>query len=341
MAWQVARQDPEKFNHSMAAGRIVNTRTGESGTAFRVGPENRLMTNAHVLNSGNARDYRVDFQDQNGITTSAYGDQLLAYSPRNHGLDYALFTVNPRQFDSIKKFGHLNINPQGAKAGEKIYIPQYSGLHNGRNEVYDQKTITIHDDTQQNPQQGQIRELYSHSTRDKLKERIQYTMDVKPGSSGSPVISADTHLVVGLNNGNNGLGGGYARNVASNMADIWQEVKGFFGRSAVDTSNDQTQRTNVPQIGDRRRDTNGALQEFWRNPSGGERWMNVWQEKSYGHGDLVVHQGQGYGYDAGTSRWVPVYDPKSQYTSNTPVSYYGNFMTAIEAHNRFNNNQHL
>lgn len=292
------------------------------------------MTNAHVLDSGNARDYMVEFQDRNGRSTTVSGDQLLAYSPRSNGLDYALFTVNPHQFDSIKKYGYLNIAPQGAKAGENIYIPQYSGLYNGREDVYHQKTIAIADDTQQNSAQGKIREVYPRSTADRLKERVQYTMDVKPGSSGSPVISADTHQVVALNNGNNGPIGGYTRNVASNMADIWQQVKGFFNSNANNT-------TDTPNIGDRRWSAGGNLREFWRNPSGGQRWMNVWQERSYNHGDLVVHEGRGFGYNASTSQWVPVFDPKSQYTSETLVSYYGNFISAGEAYNRFANGKHL
>lgn len=335
-AWQVAQQDPTKFNRSMAVGRIINNRTGEGGTAFRIGPENRLMTNAHVLNSGNPRDYRIEFQGKHGNVTTVNGDRLLSFSPRGNGLDYALFTVAPHQFDKIREFGHLDIDPRGAQPNQGIYIPQYGEI-NGQ---YHHKTFAIADDTQTGSGSGRVREVYRHSSAEQLKQRVQYTMDVKPGSSGSPVISSDTHKVVALNNGNNGTPGPWARNVASNMMDIWRQIKGFFDSENSNMDGRDVLNANTPKIGKRRYGQDGSLEEYWKNPSGGVRWMPVWQNKAYRHGSLVVHKGRGYAYyspnNGEKSSWIPIFDPKLRYGSNNVVSYYGSFLSTAEARDRFN-----
>jgi hypothetical protein len=346
-AWQVARQDPEKFRHSKAVGKIVNKRTGSTGTAFRIGSGNRVMTNAHVLSSGNPRDYRIEFTDDHGRVTSVDGDRLLAFSTRpgqrnprpeirnRPNLDFALFTIAPSQFESVKRFGHLELDVEGAKPGQRMYIPQYSVIETPT-DTQTPKTIVISDDFQGPGQSSRIDRVYRDSDVDAWyhNQTVQFTADTKPGSSGSPVISSDSHKVVALNNGQNWNW----TNAATNMSSIWQQIKGFFSNSASDRplrtqqhGANQSENKRQYGVGDRR-NYNGTLQEFWKNPSGGQKWVDVWQPKDYAVGTLVVSDGKAYAYlgrnQQGASQWASVFDPGLRYQPNSPVYYYGRIVDA-------------
>ena len=154
-------------------------------TAWRVGPNNRLLTNNHCASSGpDVRRSEVWFNYEcaecNGYdvvrTTKVWGDQLLA----NGGtLDYALFTV--RNFDAVSKFGFLEIDNSQPRSGQELYIPQHPrglptmiamedpGERDG--------SCAIDDPTYYGYDQG---------------TDVSYFCDTDGGSSGSPVISAAT-----------------------------------------------------------------------------------------------------------------------------------------------------
>ncbi|HDR9512139.1 hypothetical protein C5615_38015 [Burkholderia cepacia] len=261
-AMQVLALDRQKFNHSMAVGEIIQNGTAKSqGTAFRVGPENRLMTNAHVFENiqDNPRGYSVRFQDQHGNTTTANIDRELARSPAaKNGLDYSLFTVNPQEFSSIKKFGHLEIDPEGAKPGQSIYLPQHS-LQTGSDGRYryDQKTIAISENPKDDPDPffmfgrnknydernpGRIQNVNprdaswyynpnSSEWENKENLTVQHNLDNTYGSSGAPVISSETNKVVALNNGDTTIyrpssnRPEFTTNTASNTSDILNDLK--------------------------------------------------------------------------------------------------------------------
>lgn len=344
-AWQLARQDPEKFNHSLAVAKIINKKTGGTATAFRIGPGNHMMTNAHVMKSGDPRDFRVEFTDANGRVTYADGDRLLAFSASSQlsnprpdvsnrpNLDFALFTINPSQFTQIKRFGHLELDVEGAKAGQQMYIPQYSRDPDGQTP----KTIAVSDDAQGpgHPSKIDWVDRVSDPDSKRLSHAVQYTADTDPGASGSPVISADSHKVIALHNGaiDNLL-----INTAANMSTIWQEIKGFFKNTAPNTPPatqqvviNRPQKNKQYQVGDQR-NRNGTLQELWKNPSGGKRWIDVWQSKHYSVGALVIRDGTAYAYlgsaQKGVPQWASVFDPAQQYRPDEKVYYYGRIVDA-------------
>jgi hypothetical protein len=260
----------------MAVGKISHQTKGGSGTAFRVGPGNLVMTNAHVLLSGRPQEYRIDFTDAQGKVTSVYGDKLLAFSARagQHNprpdittppnLDFALLTIQPSQLDQVKKFGYLDLDPGGAKPGQQIYIPQHSEV-NGQ----PVKTIVSADDTAGPQQPSRIGQVYPDDRTVKWlhSQLVQYTADTRPGGSGSPVISADSHKVVALHTGNN-LNG--TANGATNMSSIWQHIKRFVTADASAAEADAA----IGVVGSL--DKNAQAQTLKRRDSNGKYKEHSW-----------------------------------------------------------------
>lgn len=159
-------------------------------TAFRVGEENRMLTNHHCFSqTRQAEQTEVWF----GYDCIACGAKLANLPVKVNGakvlatsknLDYTLFTLD--DFKRVEKFGYLELADEAATRGQAIYIPQHpagrpteiameSGVDGGNCVVnharYD----------------GYIR-----------GSDIAYYCDTEFGSSGSPVLSRDTHQVVAL-----------------------------------------------------------------------------------------------------------------------------------------------
>lgn len=159
-------------------------------TAFRVGEGNRLLTNNHCFKETQEAqrtevwfgyDCAVCGTDIANPPVKVNGAQVLATSK---SLDYTLFSVD--DFERIEQFGHLELADGPAVRGEAIYIPQHpagrpteiaidSSVDGGncvvKNAVYD-GYVTGSD--------------------------VSYYCDTEFGSSGSPVLSRDTHEVVAL-----------------------------------------------------------------------------------------------------------------------------------------------
>jgi hypothetical protein len=159
-------------------------------TAFRVGEGNRLLTNNHCFTeTREAQHTEVWFgyecpvcgTDIASPPVKVNGSQVLATSK---ALDYTLFSVD--DFERIEQFGHLELADVPAERGEAIYIPQHpagrpteiaidSSVDGGncvvKNAVYD-GYVTGSD--------------------------VSYYCDTEFGSSGSPVLSRDSHEVIAL-----------------------------------------------------------------------------------------------------------------------------------------------
>lgn len=160
-------------------------------TAFRVGPSNRLLTNHHcIADAQQARATEVWFgyqclecggwQVQRPVKVRA--DRVLA---ADRTLDFTLFTVD--DFEKVKQFGQLELEPRPLRAGEEIYIPQHPGGGPGQ--------VAVRSDWDRsgncavaNPQVHGY-DWYTD---------VAYFCDTDGGSSGSPVISRETHRVVAL-----------------------------------------------------------------------------------------------------------------------------------------------
>jgi lysyl endopeptidase len=180
---------PDVYEHAEPVARLLIDGTVLC-TAFRVGEENRLLTNHHCFTeSREARQTEVWFgydcvacgSTTANVPVKVNGSRVLATSKP---LDYTLFTVD--DFSRVERFGHLELSDRPAERGEAIYIPQHpsgrpteiamdSSVDGGncvvKNAVYD----------------GYV-----------AGSDVSYYCDTEFGSSGSPVLSRDTHEVVAL-----------------------------------------------------------------------------------------------------------------------------------------------
>lgn len=159
-------------------------------TAFRVGEENRLLTNHHCFTeTQEAQNTEVWFgydcvacgTDITNAPVKVRGAEVLATSK---SLDYTLFTVD--DFERIEPFGFLQLSDRAARSGEAIYIPQHPA---GRpTEIAIESSVDG----------GNC--VVKHETYDGYvaNSDISYYCDTEFGSSGSPVLSRETHEVIAL-----------------------------------------------------------------------------------------------------------------------------------------------
>jgi len=183
-------KDPVAYERSKAVARLL-IKGNELCTAWRVGPNNRLMTNNHcIVTSADAYDTEVWFNYQCAQcgghavfrATKVWGDKVLS---TNEELDYTLFTVE--DFDLVKKFGYLQFDLRRPAKGEELYIPQHpSG---------DPTEIAMTSDEDPN---GNCAVDDPNYTGYAAGSDISYLCDTEGGSSGSPVISKRTDKVLAL-----------------------------------------------------------------------------------------------------------------------------------------------
>lgn len=179
--------DPVVYRRTKAVARLLIKGT-ELCTAFRVGPENRLMTNHHCIASREElADTEVWFNYQcaecGGYDvfrpTKVWGAELLA---TDKTLDFSVFSVT--DFELVRKFGYLELDLRRPDKGEELYIPQHPtgaptmvslGKDMGNCAVVDSAYDGYGTDTD-----------------------ISYYCDTEGGSSGSPVLSRVTNKVIAL-----------------------------------------------------------------------------------------------------------------------------------------------
>ncbi|WP_238008780.1 serine protease [Dactylosporangium sp. AC04546] len=182
--------DPVAYANAKPVARILIDGV-ELCTAWRVGSQNRMLTNAHCLTSTReARGTEVWFnyecaRCEGGATlrpTKVMGDQVLA---TDDILDYTLFSV--RNFEVIQRFGYLQVDDRAPVRGEELYIPQHP---RGAPTV-----ITVQDNTERNGNCAVSNPSYDGYDTD---TDMSYYCDTDGGSSGSPVISRRTNKVIAL-----------------------------------------------------------------------------------------------------------------------------------------------
>ncbi|GAB3993392.1 hypothetical protein GCM10029992_04910 [Glycomyces albus] len=183
------RSYPDVVDHADPVARLLIDGTVLC-TGFRVGERNRMLTNNHCLDDGwEARQTEVWFgydcatcsggEETNPIKVD--GERVLATSEE---LDYTLFTVD--DFASIQRFGSLELADEPARRGQAIYIPQHPA---GRpTEIALESSVDGGNCVVKEPRyDGYV-----------VGSDVAYYCDTEFGSSGSPVLSRDTHEVVAL-----------------------------------------------------------------------------------------------------------------------------------------------
>ena len=181
--------DPIAYTRSKAAARLLIDGT-ELCTGWRIGPNNRLLTNNHCFdNSDAAYETEVWFNYQcascGGFDTfkptKVWGDQVLA---TNHVLDYTLFTVE--NFNAVKKYGYLELDTARPAKGQPLYVPQHpAGDPTRIAGVLGDKA-------------GNCAVSDNGYTGYAAGSDVSYYCDTEGGSSGSPVLSRKTNKVVAL-----------------------------------------------------------------------------------------------------------------------------------------------
>jgi hypothetical protein len=181
--------DPVAYTRSKAIARLLINGT-ELCTSWRVGPNNRMLTNNHCFdNSADAYDTEVWFNYQCAVCkgydtfqpTKVWGDKVLA---TNHTYDFTLFTVE--NFAAVQKFGYLTFDTARPAKGQELYVPQHPAgeptrIAGALGETA--STCVVADNAYDGYATG---------------SDVAYYCDTEGGSSGSPVLSRKTNKVVAL-----------------------------------------------------------------------------------------------------------------------------------------------
>jgi lysyl endopeptidase len=181
--------DPVAYTKSKAIARLLINGT-ELCTGWRVGSDNRMLTNNHCFTSSSeANDTEVWFNYQCATCggydvfqpTKVWGSQVLA---TDHTYDYTLFTVS--DFASVQKYGYLTLDTARPAKGQELYVPQHPAGEPTR------IAGALGDKA------GNCAVIDNNYTGYAAGSDVSYLCDTEGGSSGSPVISRKTNKVVAL-----------------------------------------------------------------------------------------------------------------------------------------------
>ncbi|MCU7727211.1 trypsin-like peptidase domain-containing protein [Actinoplanes sp. KI2] len=181
--------DPVAYTKSKAIARLLINGT-ELCTSWRVGPNNRMLTNNHCLTtSAEAQDTEVWFNYQCATCggydifqpTKVWGSKVLS---TDHAYDYTLFTVD--NFSAVQKFGYLTLDTARPAKGQELYVPQHpAGQPTRIAGSLGEKA-------------GNCAVADPNYTGYAAGSDVSYYCDTEGGSSGSPVLSRATNKVVAL-----------------------------------------------------------------------------------------------------------------------------------------------
>ncbi len=187
---------------------------GGSGlcTGWLLGCDGHVMTNNHCINNANKAqntEFRFNYHKNSCNGTANSSQDIVANTSTliktNGSLDYTLVKLpNNAGKNAVEKYGYLSLRSWAAQTGERIYINQHPGGSRKKIAVLDDKS---------NSGYAEVKS----STWD----RVGYKTDTEGGSSGSPVLSYNEHLVLALHNtGGCNNGGNRSDRIISNLGDL-------------------------------------------------------------------------------------------------------------------------
>ncbi|KID55332.1 PKD repeat-containing protein [Pseudoalteromonas luteoviolacea] len=218
-----ANSYPTEFERSRPVARLLMNGRGLC-TGWRVGPENRMFTNNHCVESASElSNTEVWFNYQhtscNGTTMETVvkvtGKDFLS---TDYTLDYTLFTIN--DFAKAQPFGYFGLDVRDATQGERIYIPQHGSGN--------PKELSIESDRDTD---GLCSVNNANANGRGTGTDLGYYCDTIGGSSGSPVLAAATNKVIALHH----LGG--CHNKGAKVSLIWPKVASHFNNQIPDGDN--------------------------------------------------------------------------------------------------------
>ena len=181
--------DPVAYTKSKAIARLLINGT-ELCTSWRVGPNNRMLTNNHCFTtSAEAYDSEVWFNYQCASCggydvfqpTKVWGSKVVS---TDHIYDYTLFSVD--DFNAVQKFGYLTLDTTRPAKGQELYVPQHpAGEPTRIAGSLGEKA-------------GNCAVADPNYTGYATGSDVSYYCDTEGGSSGSPVLSRATNKVVAL-----------------------------------------------------------------------------------------------------------------------------------------------
>jgi trypsin-like peptidase len=181
--------DPVAYTKSKAIARLLINGT-ELCTGWRVGPNNRMLTNNHCFtNSSEAFQTEVWFNYQCASCggydvfqpTKVWGASVLA---TDHIYDYTLFSVS--NFPAVRKFGFLTLDTARPAKNQELYVPQHPAGEPTRIAG------------SLGERAGNCAVADPSYTGYAANSDVSYYCDTEGGSSGSPVLSRATNKVVAL-----------------------------------------------------------------------------------------------------------------------------------------------
>jgi len=210
-----ANSNPLEYDRSRPVARLLMNGSGLC-TGWRVGPDNRMFTNNHCFaNQATLTNTEIWFNYQNsscggssqGTVVKVTGGTLLRTDAT---LDYSLFTIN--DFSKVATFGYLGLDVAAPVTGTKIFIAQHGG---GK-----PKQLALTSDRNGG---GQCQLDNANVAGNAAGTDVAYYCDTEGGSSGSPVIAANSKRAIALHH----FGG--CTNQGVKMSAIWPQVATHFG----------------------------------------------------------------------------------------------------------------
>jgi hypothetical protein len=189
-------QYPEAYDKARAAVRLIKNGSAHC-TGWVASCENHIITNEHCVGSQSELD-TIEFQFEykrsecgagsTDVELQLQGGTLLEF---DSGLDYALIMPELAGNDPQATYGYFQWETELPAIDELMYIP---GHPSG-----DPKRLSI-ESTHAQDQSGRC-EVYSTSepacTGGPVPD-VGYFCDTEGGSSGSPVVSGETHRIIAL-----------------------------------------------------------------------------------------------------------------------------------------------